>query len=228
MTVAVVPVKDLELAKQRLSRRLGVLDRRALVLLMLEDVLNALRRVAGLSGIMVVTREGEVAARALQLGAEILEEPANDGYTSAVTRAAEELIRRGVPAMLSIPADVPGVSPDEIACVLAARRTSPSIVLVPSRDERGTNAALVAPPGAFDLRFGEPSFAAHVARAGQSGLAIEVLRLPGLALDLDTPDDLDTFLRESSSTATYYFLMETLGGRANPPASPTEWSQRTR
>ncbi len=226
MTVAVVPVKDLARAKQRLSARLGAAERRALVLLMLEDVVQILRRVEGLSRIMVVTREGEVAARAERFGAEVLQEPANDGYTSAVERAARELTRRGEPAMLTIPGDVPGASPDEIALLLAARPAPPSIVLAPSRDERGTNAALVSPPNAFDLRFGEPSFAAHVARAKSMGLGIEVLRLPGLGLDLDSPDDLDTFLRTPTPTATYYFLVEALGNRARTPIDATR-SHRT-
>jgi 2-phospho-L-lactate/phosphoenolpyruvate guanylyltransferase len=218
VTVAVVPVKDLARAKQRLSARIGMAERRALVLLMLEDVLSILRRVEGLSRVMVVTREGEVAKRAERFGAEVLQEPANDGYTSAVERAARELTRRGEPAMLTIPGDVPGASPDEIARLLAASPAPPSIVLAPSRDGRGTNAALVSPPDAFDLRFGEPSFAAHVARAEGAGLAIEVLRLPGLGLDLDSPDDLDAFLRAPTPTATYYFLLEALRGSSRTPA----------
>ena len=218
MTIAVVPVKDLARAKQRLAARLSPSERRALVLLMLEDVLQTLRRVPALTGVMVVTREGEVAARAARFGTEVLEEPANDGYTSAVDRAAQELTRRGAPAMLSIPGDVPAVTCDEIVRLLAARPGAPSIVLAPSRDERGTNAALVSPPQAFDLRFGEPSFHAHVARAQEAGLAIEVVRLPGLGLDLDSPEDLDTFLREPTATASYYFLSETLAHR--PRAVP--------
>jgi 2-phospho-L-lactate guanylyltransferase len=226
VTIAVVPVKDLARAKQRLAARLSPGERRALVLLMLEDVLQMLRRVPGLSGIMVVTCEGEVAGRAAQLGAEVLQEPANDGYTSAVARAARELTRRGEAAMLSIPGDVPGATPDEISAILASRPSAPSIVLAPSRDERGTNAALVCPPDAFDLRFGEPSFQSHIARAREAGLAIEVVHLRGLALDLDSPEDLDVFLREPTPTASYYYLLEALGNRAGMPAQAIR-SQRT-
>jgi 2-phospho-L-lactate guanylyltransferase len=223
VTVAVVPVKDLARAKQRLAALLPPIERRALVLLMLEDVLQTLRRVPALSGIMVVTREEEVAGRAAQFGAEVLQEPANDGYTSAVDRAARELARRGEPAMLSIPGDVPGAMPEEIERLLAASPAAPSVVLAPSRDERGTNAALVCPPDAFDLRFGEPSFQAHVARAREAGLAIEVLRLRGLALDLDSPEDLEMFLGEPTPTASYYYLSEALrrSGRASVQGTRT-------
>jgi 2-phospho-L-lactate guanylyltransferase len=227
VTIAVVPVKDLVRAKQRLAERLGSHERRTLVLLMLEDVLQALRRSPGVSATIVVTRGGEVAERAARFGAEVLEEPANEGYTSAVARAARELTRRGESAMLSIPGDVPGVVPDEIERLIAACRDAPSVVFTPSRDGRGTNAALVCPPSAFDLQFGEPSFAAHVARARAAGLATEVVHLEGLGLDLDSPDDLDAFLREPSPTATFYFLQEALGVRARSITSASR-SQSTR
>jgi 2-phospho-L-lactate guanylyltransferase len=90
--------------------------------------------------------------------------------------------------------------------MLGALGPPPSTVLVPSRSGLGTNAVLLSPPGALSLRFGEPSFPAHLANARQLGLRTEVLELAGLGLDLDTPDDLDTFLASPSATATYRVL----------------------
>jgi 2-phospho-L-lactate guanylyltransferase len=220
VTVAVVPVKELGAAKGRLSARLGPHERRELVLTMLDDVLVALSGARGLSGVMVVTREPEIASIATRFGAEVLEDPVQpldrsaagestkidaDGYTHAVNYAVEELQRRHEPAMLSVPGDVPAVTPQEIAEILAAvaERT---VVLVPSRDERGTNAALLRPPNVLPLRFGEPSFARHLESAQRLGLRARVLRLPGLSLDLDTPADLDEFLRSPSPTRTYRLL----------------------
>jgi len=208
VTIAVVPIKDLESAKVRLMNRLTSSERRALVLAMLNDVLSALSQATGLSGIMVVTREREVAARAAGFGAELLEDRASQGHTAAIELAARELERRGEPAMLCVPGDVPRLRPEEIAAVLCALEPAPSVVFVPSRDGRGTNAALVAPPRGFSLRFGEPSFEPHVARAKELGLRTAVVRLPGLGLDLDTPHDLDVFLQEPSATETYRFLRQ--------------------
>ena len=65
MTVAVVPFKNLDGAKVRLSQRLTLSERRALVLAMLEDVLAALSGAAGLSGILVVTCEPDIARRVI-------------------------------------------------------------------------------------------------------------------------------------------------------------------
>jgi 2-phospho-L-lactate guanylyltransferase len=206
VTFAVVPFKDLGAAKERLAARLDGRERRALVLAMLEDVLGAVSRVTALEGLIVVTREPEIAGRARRFGAEILEEPANEGHTAAVARAVRELERRGASAMLCLSGDLPAITSDEIEAMLRALGPPPSVVLAPSRDERGTNAVVVSPPGALPLKFGEPSFASHLARARELGLRTEVMRLAGAALDLDTPDDLDFFGRTRSETATYRLL----------------------
>jgi 2-phospho-L-lactate guanylyltransferase len=206
VTVAVVPFKDFDGAKERLANRLTKLERRELVLAMLDDVLGALSHTEGLSALMVVTGEPEIARRASRYGAEILEETTNEGHTAAVERAVRELERRRALAMLCIPGDVPAIVPDEVATMLRALGPPPAVVLAPSRSGRGTNAVLMSPPGAMSLRFGEPSFLPHVERARELGLRIDVMHLPGLALDLDTPDDLDAFLASTSNTATYQLL----------------------
>jgi len=211
VTTAVVPFKDLDAAKARLSDRLAKNERRALVLAMLDDVLGALSRVPALSGVLVVTREPEIARRASRFGAEILEEPANEGHTAAVERAVRELERRRLPAMLCVSGDLPAAAPDEFATMLRALGPPPSVVLVPSRNGQGTNAVLVSPPGGLPLTFGEPSFSKHVARSRELGLRTDVLELAGLALDLDTPEDLDLFLQTPSDTATYRLLGEHAG-----------------
>ena len=56
---AVVPVKELGAAKQRLAGALDAALRRALALAMLEDVLEALAGARGLAGIIVVDRRSE-------------------------------------------------------------------------------------------------------------------------------------------------------------------------
>jgi 2-phospho-L-lactate guanylyltransferase len=202
VTTAVVPFKDLASAKERLADRLDPSARRALALAMMDDVLGALARVTGLSGIVVVTHEPEIMRRASRFGAEILEEPANEGHTAAAQRAVRELERRGVTSMLCVSGDLPAVQPEEIAAMLRSLGPPPSVVLVPSRSGLGTNAVLVAPPSALPLRFGEPSFPSHLARARELALRTEVLELAGLGLDIDTPDDLDLFLAGTWDTAT--------------------------
>ncbi|MEA2141473.1 MAG: 2-phospho-L-lactate/phosphoenolpyruvate guanylyltransferase, partial [Solirubrobacteraceae bacterium] len=56
-TLAVLPVKSFGLAKQRLGAAVGPEERRSLARAMVGDVLEALGRVEGLEGVIVVTAE---------------------------------------------------------------------------------------------------------------------------------------------------------------------------
>jgi 2-phospho-L-lactate guanylyltransferase len=201
MIVAAVPVKDLAHAKQRLLPVLDPVERRALARAMLADVLRALRALP-LDAAWVVTREPETAALARALGAEPLAEAENRGHTAAVAAAQTEAARRGARVFLTVPGDVPCLTPGEVQALVAAASPAPCAVLAPSRSGLGTNGVALAPPAAMRLRFGEPSFDGHVDTARAAGLGPRVLRLPGLALDIDAPEDLAALLADGTDTET--------------------------
>lgn len=201
MIVAAVPVKDVADAKQRLVGALTPAQRRALARAMLVDVLQALGG-AGLDRVWVVTREADVAGLARRLGAEPLAEAENRGHTAAVATAQAEAARIGADVFLTIPGDVPCVTPEEIRTLVRTAARPPAVVLVPSRSGLGTNGALLTPPTAMPLRFGEPSFDAHLAAARARGLEPRVVRLPGLGLDVDAPEDLRPLLAAGAATAS--------------------------
>jgi 2-phospho-L-lactate guanylyltransferase len=201
MIVAAVPVKDLANAKQRLVRALEPAQRRALARAMLIDVLQALSA-AGLDRVWIVTREPEVAALARQHGAEPLAEAENRGHTAAVATAQEAARHLGADAFLTIPGDVPCVTAAEIRALIAALPAPPAVVFAPSRSGLGTNGALLAPPAAMRLTFGEPSFDNHLAAARALGLEPRVVRLPGLGLDVDAPGDLAPLLAQGAATGS--------------------------
>jgi 2-phospho-L-lactate/phosphoenolpyruvate guanylyltransferase len=206
---AVVPVKELDRAKQRLAPLVPPASRRALMQAMLEDVLAALAAAPGLAGIAVVTIDPAAAALAARYGARIVEDGARDGHTGAVTAAARRLAAEGCVAMLTLPGDVPLATPREIAALLAAHRPDPAFTIAPSHDERGSNAILVSPPEAVPFAFGDDSFRPHLAAAAARGIAPTVLRLPGIALDIDTPADLLAFMDIESQTRTRMVLDQT-------------------
>jgi len=89
-----------------------------------------------------------------------------------------------------------------------AHRPASSFTIVPSHDERGSNAILMSPPDAVKLRFGENSFFPHLAAAEERGIAPTVLHLPGIALDIDNPADLAHFARLRSRTRAGRLLAE--------------------
>jgi 2-phospho-L-lactate/phosphoenolpyruvate guanylyltransferase len=87
------------------------------------------------------------------------------------------------------------VTSGEIAAVIAACRPAPSLTIVPAHDERGSNAVLCSPPLVMPLRFGDDSFLPHLAAARAIGVEPTVLKLPGIGLDIDQPQDLDALRR---------------------------------
>jgi 2-phospho-L-lactate guanylyltransferase len=202
-----VPVKDLASAKQRLIPGLTPAERRALARAMLEDVLAALVEAAR-GSVFVVTRDPEVMEVTRSHGAECLVESANRGHTEAVAQAQRHASESGAERFLTIPGDVPCATAHEVRAVLGAVGSGRGAAFVPSLSGFGTNAVLLQPPDAMPLKFGEPSFDNHLVAARQRGLVPAVLPLPGLGLDIDSPEDLALLLERGPHTRSAALLSE--------------------
>jgi 2-phospho-L-lactate/phosphoenolpyruvate guanylyltransferase len=205
---AVVPVKDTRQAKQRLAGVLSGAQRQELALAMLEDVLAVLARVDELAGILVVTADAAAAAIAARYRAGVMDEGARDGHTGAVAAAVRRLVGDG---MLTVPGDIPLLEPDDVRRLVSAhreamRRGARAFIIAPARDEQGSNAVLCSPIGAVPLRFGEDSFFPHLAAARSSGIEPKVVRVPRIALDIDTPQDLALLLGTPARTRAHALL----------------------
>ncbi len=188
---AVVPVKPLDQAKSRLAGALSAKERVALVQKLLERTLDVLRQVPAIAEIVVATSDPGVAAWARRGGYRVLREvgePDLNGALAAATRSAQT---HRVEAVLIVHADLPRVTPAEVEKMMALAGTGPVVVVAPDRHGRGTNALLCAPPGLIEYRFGEDSYAQHCAQAQAAGARLEICSAPGLALDLDVPEDLE-------------------------------------
>ena len=205
---AVVPVKERGLAKERLAPVLPPQMRQAFALAMLEDVLSALTATPGIPGILVVTVDPEASHLAARYGARLVETGARNGHTGAVAAAARLLAAEGRAGMLALPGDIPLVTPAELAELLAAHPPAPSFTIAPSHDERGSNAIACSPPNAVPLRFGENSFYPHLRAAEAHGIKANVLHLPGIALDIDNPEDVVSFMRIDAPTRARAVLVE--------------------
>jgi 2-phospho-L-lactate guanylyltransferase len=205
---AVLPVKDLHHAKQRLAGVLSATERQALFAAMLEDVLGTLSACRGLGGIMLVTRDPQAQAMAARHGARVLIEPENRGHTAASSFGAATLAREGAAGMIQLPADVPLVTAADIDAVLDAHDQSPAVTIAPSRDQLGSNAVACSPPDVLPLRFGDDSFFPHLEQARALGIEPRIVERPGLGLDVDTPADLNAFLATPSATRAYAYLQE--------------------
>ena len=95
--------------------------------------------------------------------------------------------------MLILPTDLPFLAPDDVRALIEMDGPGPMVSIAPDRRELGTNALFVSPPGLLPYAFGEHSFAQHMALAQAAGARLRVCRLPGAALDIDGPDDLELY-----------------------------------
>jgi 2-phospho-L-lactate guanylyltransferase len=156
-------------------------------------VLSAVNVWAGRPQVAVVTSDPYAVSLASEYGFEIIPDPDNPGETGAIEMATRICLERGVESTLVIPADIPLIQAWELEKILKYAPAEGS-VLVPAADGRGTNAAFRRPANLFPLRFGNDSFKPHHAAAQAIGQPCVVLHLPGIAVDVDNPEDLQQLL----------------------------------
>jgi 2-phospho-L-lactate guanylyltransferase len=118
------------------------------------------------------------------MGCRVVEEPpgAGDLNRSLAAAAARASASNG-DGLLVVAADLPLASAAGLERVLAAGEAP--VAVVPSHDGGGTNVLAWRDPGSFAPSFGPDSAARHLAVPG----AVRVDE-PGLALDVDTVEDL--------------------------------------
>ena len=203
---AVLPVKEFDRAKQRLAATFDPAFRRGLMRAMVEDVLSALAAAPGLAGTAVVTCDAHVAALAHAYGAVVFEDGSRDGYTEAVNAACRRLARGGKAGVLCVPGDIPGITAREVGRLIDLHRPGPAVTIVPAHDGRGSNAILMTPTDLMPLAYGDDSFALHLAVARRLGIEPQVVELPGIGLDIDTPRDVDMFACAPAATRTHRYL----------------------
>jgi 2-phospho-L-lactate guanylyltransferase len=175
-----VPVKRLN-GKSRLAAILSESEREQLVLDMLRHVLGEANR-AAVGPISVVSSE--------RVG---IDEVAwlDDGGLPWNTAIAEAIRAAVAPDEIAVvlSADLPRLQATDVQALVAA--TPERGAAIARAKDGGTNAVAMRPPGALDTVFGEPGSAAlHEQAARDAGLEAVLLDRPGLAFDVDTPEDL--------------------------------------
>jgi 2-phospho-L-lactate guanylyltransferase len=199
---AVVPVKPLDQAKSRLAGALAPEERASLVQALLERTIGILRQVQAITEIVVVTGDPGVAAWASEAGSRVLREAGEPDLNRALLAATRSAQARQVEAVLILHADLPRVEAADVEAMAASAAAAPIVVVAPDRHRRGTNALLCAPPGLIEYQFGPDSFALHCAQAQAAGIRLEICSTPGLALDLDLPEDLELLRADGPGSPT--------------------------
>jgi 2-phospho-L-lactate guanylyltransferase len=192
-TIAVLPIKSLPEAKHRLAEELSPGPRRALVEAMFSDVLVALRRTASLDGMLVVSSDHNAQEIGAGYGAMVLDDKQR-GHSEAASLAIDSALEDGVERELLVPGDCPLLDPAELDALLARPAPPRSALIVPDRHGTGTNALLLSPPDSLTPAFGPGSCRRHVEHARLAGTESEVVDVRSLALDIDTPEDLQELI----------------------------------
>ena len=219
MIFAVLPVKNPQSAKQRLSGFLSAAQRETLARILYRQTLASLCQAEGIDRVVVVTSDSQAAAHANRCGALVFDEDRQVSHSVSADAACLRAIHLGATTVLLVPIDVPLVTPGDFSWLAAAARTGPeaepqtssqkapkegpkkSLIVVPSADGTGTNALARTPPDVIESRFGPGSCRAHMDQACSKNVEAKVLRIPGLMFDIDTPEDVAELLASSHASS---------------------------
>jgi 2-phospho-L-lactate guanylyltransferase len=183
----VVPARGFGSGKTRLAPILDADERRAASRRWFIHVVRIARRVAGAHRTLVVSASGEVLGLARRLGVRALGERVS-GLNASAHQGASFARRRGAAGMVVLHADLPRLGRAELARLVLALVRHPGVALAPDRAREGTNALGLRAARAFRYRFGRDSFRRHRAECRSRRLRARVLELPGIAGDVDTPE----------------------------------------
>ncbi len=185
MRAIALPVKSLAESKTRLEPLLDPLERAALTLAMLEDVMDATLALPGWETWVISPDESvlEVAARR---GARAVTE-ATPTLAAAISQVEADAVGLGADAFAVLLPDTPLVTPSSLTRAL---HTLGPVVLAPSLDESGTNLLLRRPPTVLPARFGPDSYRRHLEVAAERDVPLSVVETSELGFDLDLPDDI--------------------------------------
>ena len=189
---AVVPVKPLKIAKSRLSGSLSAAGREELVRRLLEHTLQVLSDCRGIQQILVVSADPQVWEICLTYErVNLLREEDVPGLNASLERASAFAVEEGAEAVMIVPLDLPLLNNRLLQDCLELSGPAPLLLIAPDRQKLGTNFLLSCPPGLIPFSFGENSFQTHQEAARKTSAAVKILDIPELALDIDTPADLE-------------------------------------
>ncbi|MDP9188693.1 MAG: 2-phospho-L-lactate guanylyltransferase [Actinomycetota bacterium] len=187
-TTAILPVKRLGSAHNRLAGALEPEERLRLAEAMFLDTLHKLPWCKTIDDVIVVTADDAVARQATWLGHQVLLEDEDHGHPEAAEAGARAAMDRGVERVVMLPVDCPLLEPSELDAHLG--RSPRTALIVPDAEGTGTNALVLNPPDAFHPAFGPDSCARHVGRARAGGISFALERIESLATDLDDRRDM--------------------------------------
>lgn len=212
---ALVPLKYLAKAKQRLAGFLTPGERHGLCRAMVDDVLTTLTQSTELAGVLLVSPDPSVESLAERFGCDYLQEAELGvaGLNAVVEAAVARLAAKGIDGVMIVHGDLPLFRGSELSRLLRVHTGSPgpAMTIAPDRHGMGSNCIVCGTASRLTYCFGPDSFRRHVAQARAKGMTVNVERLPGVALDIDTRDDLGRLLADMQSEGHTQRYLESIG-----------------
>lgn len=214
---ALIPVKALPLAKQRLKEYLGPL-REGFTLAMFEDVMAAVTVSRAVTRVVVVTPDARIAHLTKQRGITLVEDGGAVGMNAAIGLGVAAISGMGGQRVVILPADLPLLTGDELDCLAEAFAQQgggadrAAIGINPSTDRGGTNCFFLDAGKPFTFQYGTGSFNLHRNSAEAHHRKVIDLVSPAVSLDIDEPRDISEFLAfcarhpQFRETQTWKFL----------------------
>ncbi len=153
------------------------------------DILGSVDRIAGIA---VVSSDLTVHDIARSKNALPLAET-ESGLNAAISQACAWVTVQGGWGALIVPIDLPLLTASDVDSMIDLATESACIVIAPDRRGDGTNGLLLRPPQIIRPAFGPSSFQAHRDQAAERDIPVHVYRSTTIALDIDSPADLDRY-----------------------------------
>jgi 2-phospho-L-lactate guanylyltransferase len=187
----IVPHRGLDVAKTRLAPVLDPAAREQLARALLVRVLKVAREAC--DDVVVISPSVALRALVLEAGAR-LSAQRGMGLNAGLEQARSEAVIEGIEALVVLHGDLPNLAVADVMALADAVPLPAGVVIAPDRAGTGTNGLVQRPAAAIPFRFGAGSCAAHLDAATAVGLPVTLVQRPGLAFDLDTPEDLARWL----------------------------------
>jgi 2-phospho-L-lactate guanylyltransferase len=187
---AVVPVKNFDKSKSRLSPLLNSNQRIAMSQVMMKHTLSILSKITFISPIIVVSCDNRVRKIADTFGADFVYEQ-ETGVNAAVRTADLFCLEKDIHSNMVIPIDLCMLNPDDIKLIYDhSMKFSKSIALCPSSRLDGTNFLFRTPLPLFETSYENNSYYNHLSSAMRSKAHLTIINSDRLERDIDTIQDI--------------------------------------
>lgn len=189
--VVLLPVKPFHLAKSRLRGVLSGEEREKFVRNSLIRTLNVLKDVPEVWRVLVISADPFAWEIALKHEVCVYEELDVPGLNESVACGQRWALEHEANTVAILPIDLPNLTAECLRSKIMKLDDGAGMVIAPDRHLQGTNFLMYTPPDLIQTAYGEGSFERHCALAKQAGIEPTVIYCEDLALDIDTPEDLE-------------------------------------